>query len=160
MRRPALWAKALAALLLALSGCGSSSTVQVNGTLVKNGKPIQLEDDHWVQMMLVPMDSATSGEWFPANVEKDGRFAVPGKEGEGISPGKYRVAVNWVTHGDRTHDLLDGAFGRDTSPIVREIDGSRVTIDVVAADTSPDAAPVAVETTKKKPRPRQGMPSD
>jgi hypothetical protein len=161
MRHPGLWATALATWLLTASGCGSSDTVRVSGTLVKSGNPIHLEEDHWVQMSLVPMDSASTGEWFPANVEKDGSFDVPGKEGNGIPPGKYRVAVTWVTHTDRNHDLLHGALRRDTSPIIREITGSgSLTIDLVAIDNSPDAAPLAVETAKKKPRPRQGLPSD
>ncbi len=137
MKRFAHGAVALALAIGALSGC-SSNTCRVTGTLVKNGKAVTVEEGQWVQLILYPIEKEKpSGEWFPANVNPDGTFEVPGKEGDGVPPGKYRFGINWVTFKDRGHDFLKHAFARDTSPIVEEIDGSRnLTIDLAAADSA------------------------
>jgi hypothetical protein len=146
-------AAALAAALTALSGCGSSDSVRVGGSLVKGGTPLKVEEGQWVQLMLLPENAASSGEWFPANINPDGTFDVPGKEGQGIPRGKYRVSVKLVTYKDRNHDLLKGVFGRETSPVVVEIDSSKnLTVDLAAADSAPEpkAEPVPKKAARKR----------
>jgi hypothetical protein len=78
---------------------------------------------------------------------EDGTFAVPGPDGQGIPPGKYRVsltqeltreAVDKKNENvkrnqklfDRDTDMLNGQFGGN-SPIVREIkDSTEVAIEL------------------------------
>lgn len=128
----------LSALALALlaSGCGSSNTARVSGTLTKDGQPLQVTDGQWCIMNLYPVDLDPSKfPPFAANVSKDGKFEVPGVENRGIPPGKYRVAVELVNHKDRGKDLLNNAFTSTKSPIIREITGSTS----LAVDLSADA---------------------
>jgi hypothetical protein len=122
---------------LMASGCGSSDAVRVSGTLVRDGKPVVVEEGQWVQMLFYEVDPKVAGESFPANVGPDGSFDLPGKEGSGIPVGKYKVVIRWVTHKDRTTDALKDAFTLEKSPIVVEIQGSRnLTIDLSAAKAS------------------------
>ncbi len=81
---------------------------------------------------------------------RDGSFKVPGREGRGITPGKYRIVVvatlrreqrdilnknskprrGEVRIGNDTN-LLEGQFGENTSPFVRELTTSTtLTLDM------------------------------
>jgi hypothetical protein len=87
----------------------------------------------------------SNGEPFPAAPTDEGTFEVPGPEGRGIPPGKYRISVvlnprNSVTAprpksqrdaANRDHDFLGGRFGPASSPIVRTLDApTHVVIDL------------------------------
>lgn len=82
---------------------------------------------------------------------KDGSFTVPGHDGYGIRPGKYRIAVvetlrrealDQLKQGkalkagqkkriDRETNLLDDTFGEQTSPFVRDLKTStKLTLDM------------------------------
>ena len=71
---------------------------------------------------------------------KDGSFTVPGREGHGIRPGKYRIAVVETLRRealdqlkksskpkpgqkriDNDTNFLESTFGEKTSPFVRDI---------------------------------------
>lgn len=130
----------------ALAGCGSSNTVQVSGTLLKSGAPYAAPQGQKLGVTLYAMDvkdatggAVTANEPFPAEFNpSDSTFRVPGPEGLGIPPGKYRVAViqqatrealertqpKRGTAPDREADFLKGRYGPQTSPIVREIGAS------------------------------------
>ena len=78
---------------------------------------------------------AAGPDMYGANVAEDGSFDVPGVDGDGIPPGKYRVALILRPGRDRSEkaqdpkakkadpdkDYLNGEFGPENSPIVREI---------------------------------------
>jgi hypothetical protein len=89
--------------------------------------------------------------------ESDGRFTVPGVEGRGIRPGKYRIAVI-ETYRRETVDkingsgkpkkgsprlndeknLLDSTFGETTSPFVRDLSAStELSLDMASPGEPP-----------------------
>lgn len=59
-------------------------------------------------------------EFYWASVNPDGDYEVLGKDGGGIPPGKYRISVILPTAFTNV-DKLKGAFGPDTSKILREV---------------------------------------
>ena len=102
--------------------------------MVRDGKPIVVEPGQWVRMDFFEVNPKVAGESFPADVEANGSFEVPGKEGDGVPPGKYKVVIRWVTFQDRNTDRLQGAFAQDKTPLVYEIEGSKkLTIDLSPA---------------------------
>ncbi len=148
---------ALALLSLPLGaapGCGNSGdAVRVTGKLVKGGASYAPPAGQLVNVTLVGLGAAArpgtadpGGEPFWAEVDQArGTFSVPGRDGRGIPPGKYRVAVTRKRTREafeaayptpkkgvsREDDLLAGRFGLQTSAIVREIkSASDLTVDL------------------------------
>ena len=81
-----------------LAGCGRGETIWVTGTLQKGGEIYKPPVEHKLALYFCPMEEGTPGK--PAgDIEmadydaRDGSFKVPGREGYGIPPGKYRIAV-------------------------------------------------------------------
>lgn len=157
--------KLLALMLLTTSlacvGCGSSNEVWITGTLLKGGTKFTPPEGHQVGITfyLVSTDdptksAAAAGEPYLADYdESDGTFKVPGRNGQGIPPGKYRISVSdkldreafdklpkaktkAIKRGavpaiNRETDFLDSRFGSGTSPIVRNFKASEnVTVDL------------------------------
>jgi len=141
--RPALAGLALAAALW-LPGCGGGgNAVWVTGKLLKGGSAYVPPTGQTVNVTFVVMDAkdgagkpVAGGEPFWAEVDQTtGTFTVPGQDGRGIPPGKYRIAVTQkLTREafdaanksrkravDRDADTLADKFGPGTSPIVREL---------------------------------------
>jgi hypothetical protein len=138
------------------SGCGSSNTVWVTGTLLKGGNPYVPPAGHRVGLTFLAMEVQDASGKIVANNEpyaaelnpKDGSFLVPGPEGKGIPAGKYRISViqkltrdafdarlratkNRAQAFDRETDYFRNEFGPETSPIVRDVNSSGVlTIDL------------------------------
>ena len=139
-------------------GCGSGNTVWVTGKLVKGGATYtpptgQLVDLTFVGLEIQDASGKTikDNEPFQADLDQTtGKFSVPGKDGRGIPPGKYRVAVtqrmtretfeatvpkpkkgaarNTV---NRETDMLGDKFSVENSPIVREVRASQdLTVDL------------------------------
>jgi hypothetical protein len=96
---------------------------------------------------------------------KDGTFVVPGPDGYGIPPGKYRISIfqGLTREGEsmaleerkgtsrkapvinRETDFFKGFFGPTTSPIVREVTpGAELVVDL------DKESPPAKETQKEK----------
>jgi hypothetical protein len=119
MRRT--WCCALLVVLMA-AGCGGPSMIQPKGRVLKNGSPLALKDDEYVNVFFVPI--IADGETHPGDVyaarynDADGTFLATGKNGKGLPPGKYRISVE---HFRRKKDLLDGKFNGEKSPFVREV---------------------------------------
>jgi len=137
-----------------LSGCGGSGepVVWVTGKLLKGGAKYEPPADQQVTMMFVAMEIENaegkvvpSTEPYLAHYDgANGTFKVPGKDGSGIPPGKYRVAITLKLKRealnatkpiqkavDRERDYLDNKFGVTTSPIVRQIKSSTdLTLDL------------------------------
>jgi hypothetical protein len=147
----------LIASLAGLPGCGgSSNAVWVKGKLIKGGARYVPPQGHVVAVTFVATELESpegqvvrSSEPFDADYnDDDGTFVVPGREGRGIPPGKYRVAVTQKMLREafeaarprarpgqkpitRETDFLDDRFGPSSSPIVREIKGPmEVVIDL------------------------------
>ena len=105
-------------------GCGSSAVkpgTVVTGKIVKGGQPLQVPRRDinlgMVELELVPVrapgEPVTGVEvtW----VQEDGSFALRGA-GQGIPPGKYKVAVYQRVQGPGS-DQLQGKFARDRTPL-------------------------------------------
>lgn len=147
----------LIALGVGLTGCGEpSNTVLVQGRLLKGGARYVPPEGHVVGVTFVASEIENPGgqvtkssEQFDADYnDDDGTFVVPGREGRGIPPGKYRVAVTQKMLREafdaakpkakpgqkkitRETDFLGDRFGVSSSPIFREIKGkTEVVIDL------------------------------
>jgi hypothetical protein len=157
MRRGPILALAfLSVSLIVHSGCGGGNAVWVTGKLLKGGSPYKPPTDQIVYVTFVAMEikdesgkSVAAGDQLMANLDQaSGSFSVPGKEGRGIPPGKYRIAVTQkmtreafdasnpkprkgMKGVDRETDTLGNKFSIDTSPIIREVTGAQeIVIDL------------------------------
>src|SRR5581483_1216377 len=91
-----------AAAALVAPGCGSSNEVPVSGRLLKGGVPYRPPEGQKVGVTLYAVEVLDArgarvpggDEPYAAQVRPaDGTFVVPGREGRGIPPGSYRVAI-------------------------------------------------------------------
>jgi len=138
----------------ALPGCGGSGepVVWVTGSLLKGGSKYQVPSDQDVTITFNAIEIQTASGKVVASTEpfvalfdqKAGTFKVPGKDGSGIPPGKYRISITSKMLRealntskakqkpmDREKDYLEDKFGPATSPIIREIKSSTdLTIDM------------------------------
>jgi hypothetical protein len=129
---------------LAVAGCGSNNRVQVEGVLLKSGSPLTPPEGASNQMVFVAMDvkgdsdkSIGANEPFAADVNDDGTFNVPGPNGKGIPPGKYRVSV---TQKYRTKHTIDNPKKPGAAAINRDT-------DLLGDRYSPTTSPLVVEVT-------------
>src|SRR5688572_27226256 len=114
-----------AILIAAISGCSGNPTppsgVIVTGKVVKAVQPLTAErlppGEFVAELIFVPMDA--TGERDQERINPDGTFRETGR-GNGIKPGKYRVAVTHFVTG-RGSDGLKGAFSEQKSPITVDI---------------------------------------
>jgi hypothetical protein len=143
--------------VVCLAGCGSGHNIWVTGMLQKGGEMYKPPDDHKLALYFCPMPGEASatptGDVEMADYDpRDGSFTVPGREGNGIPPGKYRIAVvetlrrealdqlkeaskpkhrgqQQLTRDDT--NLLEASFGEKTSPFVRDLTTStKLTLDM------------------------------
>ena len=137
---------ALAIAPLAHSGCAPSDTLRVTGRLLKRGAPYTAPEGQRLGVTFYVIEATgesgkgvAAGEPFAAQFNPaDSTFDVPGPEGRGIPPGKYRVAIAQRLSRDalrkatsprgavvdRERDYLGDRFGPVSSPIVRELKSS------------------------------------
>lgn len=124
LKRSILFLLPSLALGLLVSGCGGSGRLQTRGRLLKNGAPYVPPEGDIVRVMFVPMptgkEKVTDFHAALFNPE-DGTFQAAGRDGKGVPPGKYRIAIE---HLHRRADIFKGAFDAERSPIVREINSS------------------------------------
>jgi hypothetical protein len=140
-----------------LAGCGRGDTIWVTGVLQKGGQVYLPPEGRDLALYFYPMKDGTSGD--PAGEfemadynSKDGSFTVPGREGYGIRPGKYRIAVVETLRRaeleklkkpgkrtpkqklfDRDTNFLESTFGEKTSPFVRDLKTStNLTLDMAS----------------------------
>lgn len=132
------WLSLRLAVALLLSGCSAGKpVVSVSGRLLNNGEPLAIptqglppgERGIRVGFLSAPQQGQLPESFF-ANVNPaDGTFTVPGNEGRGIPPGKYRISVSVGAMGQA--DQLKGAFSELNTPLSVDIGSSgRLTIDV------------------------------
>jgi hypothetical protein len=134
---------ALASALLLAAGCGSSNRVWATGKVIKGGSNYVPPKGEHVDVTLIAIDvpsqsdkAVHAGDQFSADVDDEkGTFVIRGSDGEGIPPGKYRVAVTQKMSREafdaaypkpapgitRETDRLDNRYGPETSSIIREV---------------------------------------
>jgi hypothetical protein len=142
--------------VLCLGGCGGGDSIWVTGVLQKGGEMYKPPDGHKVALYFCPMagEASTSpaGDVEMADYDsRDGSFTVPGRDGYGISPGKYRIAIVETLRREALDELkkstkpkkgrtppirddtnfLESSFGEQTSPFVRDLKSStKLTLDM------------------------------
>jgi len=88
-----------------------------------NGQPLQVAQREigvgQVAIEFIPAEPAgPAPQTYGAQADAAGKFSLPG----GIPPGKYKIAVHqWDPYPNV--DKLQGAFSKEKTPLVREIDG-------------------------------------
>ena len=152
MRRSHVVLALLIVPLVASPGCGGrGNAVWVTGKLLKGGTQYIPPKDQLVHVTFVALEieddagkTIQSGEPYAAEIDQaNGTFSVSGPQGQGIPPGKYRVAVTQKMKReafdaanprptksarkrvDREADMLEDRFGIGTSPIIREMNQSQ-----------------------------------
>jgi hypothetical protein len=167
------------ALALACSGCGNSNAIKVSGKLLQAGQPYVPPAGQRVVVTLYVVDAKDASgkgisaqEPFQAYYDpKDGTFVVPGPDGYGIPPGKYRISIfqGLTREGEgkahkehkgtsrkasvinREMDFLEGLFGPTTSPIVREVtQGAELIVDLDKESPAAKQAAKQAQTEKRK----------
>jgi hypothetical protein len=136
------------ALLVAAPGCGSSDRIRVSGKVVRGGAAVACPPDRMLGITLIAIDvkdnegrGVAAGEPYPAEVNPaDSTFVVPGPDGSGILPGRYRVALIQKPTAAavlaaqekagkkktirRDTDFFKNQFSAANSPIVRDLGAS------------------------------------
>jgi hypothetical protein len=109
--------------LLASTGCGGGDgRFNAQGRIVKGGVPFTVPEDDTVRVTFFPV---TADGRPPANTYAsafngaDGTFRAVGRDGKGLPPGKYRIAIE---HQSKRKERLRGDFDGDRSPFVFDID--------------------------------------
>lgn len=115
-----------------LSGCGGGKA-SVTGTVTNKGKPLTVKPMVGrVQVTFIPVVAAGAPPADPqeAVVKPDGSFTVPGTDGKGLAPGKYKIAVRqWDVFPQV--DTLGGEYDAENTPFEREINGAlHINLDV------------------------------
>jgi len=115
-------------LSFCLTGCGGGKK-KVEGKLTQNGQPLTVSDKGVIVMNLVAAEEGKDKTPYPAEVKSDGTFEITGPERKGIPPGKYRISLQQFDPYPK-NDKLGGKFASEKSPLVREVTGSFLEIDV------------------------------
>ena len=131
------WAKLVliaVGLAVAAGGCGKSM-LKTKGRVLKGGTPFVPPAGQFVRVTFVPLsEGERPADYYVAEVnQKDATFHAAGKDGCGMPPGRYRVAVE-LDH--KRSDLLRGRFDAEQSPFVFDVD-SRTPELVIDLDRPP-----------------------
>jgi hypothetical protein len=131
------WRRLAVLFALLATGCGSGGepAVPARGTVTDAGEPLHVAGrDVGIGMVVVQFyrlgdDGQAASLAAEAQAQADGAFDAPGRDGRGLPPGKYLIAVRqWDPF--PTTDKLGGRFDEKRSKIVRELDGREIVIDV------------------------------
>ena len=116
----------LLAGLVFFCGCGKKANlVTVTGSVLRNGQPLPLSKNGYVQVTLQP-DVDPNRAFTPRIAECDkatGKFEI-----RDIPAGKYKVGIQQFDP-DPTSDKLNGAFYVENGKIIRDLDG-KTPIDI------------------------------
>jgi hypothetical protein len=115
------WNVLLCASIIATAACNRSDKLQITGKVLRGGAPLTVPDDEYVRITFFPVTEGgpPKNTYAASYNSKNGTFRAIGGDGQGIPPGKYRVAVE---HEKNRRDLLKGAFDGDRSPFTFDID--------------------------------------
>jgi len=111
---------AAAGATLVLAGCGGPTFVKVKGKFVDGGQPVAPDANRSYNLVFVPKDKGEREIGLVNNPE--GEFELLGRDGRGLSPGKYQVQMQ-VTDPSPSKRMqpLIRRFANDQSPIVVDI---------------------------------------
>ena len=104
------------------AACGGEGRLNVTGKVLKGGAPLTVPEDEYVRVTFFPVtaDGGPPKNTYAASYDgKSGTFRATGADGQGIPPGKYRIAVE---HEKNRRDLFKGAYDGDHSPFEFDID--------------------------------------
>ena len=130
MQRVLTWAAA--GLCCLAAGCGGDGLLRTKGKLLKAGQPYIPQGGELIEITFVPIpsDGKPAGDYYYAAVDQAaGTFRPAGKNGRGMPPGKYRVAVELM---NKKKDTLRGKFNPANTPFVFDVDDntSEIVIDL------------------------------
>jgi hypothetical protein len=143
------------ALALLAGGCSQRDMLHTTGRIVKGGAPFLTQPGEGMRIFFVPTDAGQGTKWdvYAALYSaEDGTFKVIGKDGRGLPPGNYRIALEWLK--DR-NDLFHGFFGQAKSPITCEVASG---MDEIVIDLDQYRIPAGKKGSQRPPRrpdPRQ-----
>jgi len=126
----------------AVPGCSGHASgiketaVPVKGRVTNAGQPLKISNAMvgWVEVIFLEPKGegkqTAAGEKFTTHADENGRFTAPGRLGNGLPPGKYRIAVRqWDPFPQA--DKLGGKFDEKNTKIVRDVTGKEeIAIDV------------------------------
>jgi hypothetical protein len=113
------------ALGVLAAGCSKGpQLLKVKGKVVNNNKPLDLGPQAGVTLVFIPVveEEKPVVATYPTHLNPDGTFELTGKQGEGIPPGKYQIAVQIMTP-KPTAEVKEWnkTFEQGNSPLFREI---------------------------------------
>ena len=113
------------------AGC-NDGMLRTKGRLLKGGQPFIPQAGEFIEITFVPIlpDGKPPADFYFAEVDQaTGVFRPFGKNGKGMPPGKYRVAVELMK---KKKDLLGGKFNAEKSPFVFDVEAnsSEIVIDL------------------------------
>jgi hypothetical protein len=109
-------------LLLGLlsSGCGSNM-LKIKGRIVKDGQAYVTAPDEGLRILFVPTVPPLPDRYdsyVAMYNRRDGSFQVVGKDGNGLPPGTYKVALELIK---KKKDAFRGAYSAPKSPFLVEV---------------------------------------
>jgi len=129
---------------LLVCGCGKPSTVaQVQGRILLDGQPLLIEQNDdleqgMVMVELIPQDSQGKLQQSEMAIydDRDGSFAMPGTNGDGIPPGNYKIVVQQLrSYADLGSDQLKGKFSAKRTPLSCRVNlDEENTVDIELSD--------------------------
>jgi hypothetical protein len=135
MQRTLAMVAAAAGFCALATGCGDGM-LRTNGRLLKGGQPFIPQEGEFIEITFVPIlpDGKPPADFYFAEVDQaSGTFRPFGKNGKGMPPGKYRVAVELMK---KKKDQLRGKFDAEKSPFVFDVD-SKTSEMVIDLDNPP-----------------------
>lgn len=114
-------------IAVSLVGCGGYTPdegVVVTGKIVQGGAPVAVaptpDGYNGVEVQILPATPTDTGlASASAQCDTSGNFEIT-YAGEGVPPGKYKLAV-FVRKDDPGADTLEGKLGGDTTPITIDV---------------------------------------
>jgi hypothetical protein len=109
----------------AFSGCGNDGRLNIKGRVVSKGAALKLADKEFVRVTFFPVTTngrPPANTYIAAYEPDDGTFEAVGRDGKGIPPGKYRVAIE--LNNSKRRDVLKGVYDGDRSPFVFDVDAN------------------------------------
>jgi len=115
------WGGAVGIALFFLTGCGSSN-VMVEGEVMVDGQPFKPGPKEQAMVTYLPDKEslAPTDATYPAPIESDGKYRIPGPDKMGIPPGKYRVAVT-ILSAENEQDLFRDAYSPSQTKLRHEV---------------------------------------
>jgi hypothetical protein len=112
---------------LTVAGCGGKR--KVRGKVVQNGQPMQLSEKGVFVISFIAASDTAGKNPEPTKPNNDGTFEVVGRDGKGIAPGKYKVAVE-ACDPYPGNDKLGGKFTPAKTTLQVDVGKGEVIVDV------------------------------